>query len=94
MASAKSKLTTEVLSGKIIEAEKSQSFAAAASASKQEDSSSEEDEGDKDKKSFMNALWPLGNHLKKIRKRKRINANIVIIILATLSNTIQHLLKF
>jgi hypothetical protein len=38
-------------------------------------------------------LWPLGNHLKKTRKARKINANIVIMVLAILNKTIKCLLN-
>jgi hypothetical protein len=72
-------------------AKKSQDFDAAASTSKQEDRSSEEDEDDKDKKAFMKSFMASWKSSKKIRKRRRINANVVIMIPENLSKTIQHL---
>jgi hypothetical protein len=46
------------------------------------------------KRLLQKALRPLGNHLKNIRKQRRINADVVTMILANLSNTIQHILNF
>jgi hypothetical protein len=43
------------------------------------------------KRLLWKVFWPLGNLLKNIRKPRRINANVVIMILATLSKTIHNL---
>jgi hypothetical protein len=93
MASAKKDTKDRSAQWKNDKAEKAQAFAAAASTSKQEDNSCEEDEDDKDKKAFMKSFMASWKSSKKIRKRRRINANEVIMILANLNNTIQHLLN-
>jgi hypothetical protein len=88
MASAKKDTKDRSDKWKKDKAKKAQSFAAAYASSKQDDISSDEDEDDKDKKAFMKSLWPLENHLKKTRKARKINANIVIMIVAILNKTI------
>jgi hypothetical protein len=70
-----------------------QFFAAAAPASKQEEHSSEEEyQDDKEKKAFMKSFMASWISSQK-DKRRRINANVVIMIPVTLSKTIQHLLN-
>jgi hypothetical protein len=93
MASAKKDTKDRSAQQKKNKAEKDQAFAAAASSSKHEDSLSDE-EDDKDKRDFMKSFMASWKSCQKIRNPRRIKSNIVIMILATLSKTIQHLLKF
>jgi hypothetical protein len=79
---------TEVLSGRRIRLKKLKP-----STSKQEDSSSDEEEDDKDKKAFVKNFMASWKSSKKIRNPRIIDANVVIMILANLSKTIQNLLN-
>jgi hypothetical protein len=92
MASAKNDTKDRITQWKKDKAEKSQAFAAADESSKQDDSSSDEDEDYKGKKAFMKSRMASWKSSQKTRKPRKINANIVIMILAFLNKTIQHFL--